>query len=35
MHSDLPAGGRRIIQQAKGYDATILHGRVTAKVHRL
>jgi N-acyl-D-aspartate/D-glutamate deacylase len=29
VHSDLPAGGRRIIQTATGYDATILRGEIT------
>ncbi|MEI7496429.1 MAG: D-aminoacylase, partial [Betaproteobacteria bacterium] len=26
--SDLPAGGRRLVQQAKGYAATIVNGQV-------
>jgi len=29
VHTDLPAGGRRIIQAATGYDATILRGEIT------
>ena len=29
VHTDLPAGGRRIIQAATGYEATIVHGEVT------
>ncbi len=29
IRTDLPAGGRRIIQTATGYDATVLHGEVT------
>lgn len=29
MQADLPAGGRRIIQRARGYDATVLRGEVT------
>jgi N-acyl-D-aspartate/D-glutamate deacylase len=31
IHTDLPANGRRIIQTASGYDATIVHGQVTAR----
>lgn len=26
---DLPSGGRRLLQKAHGYDATIVSGRVT------
>ena len=26
---DLPAGGRRLLQKVKGYDATIVSGQVT------
>jgi len=26
---DLPSGGRRLIQRADGYDATIVNGQVT------
>jgi N-acyl-D-aspartate/D-glutamate deacylase len=26
---DLPAGGRRLVQHAQGYDATIVSGAVT------
>ena len=29
VRTDLPAGGRRIIQTAAGYDATILRGEIT------
>ena len=29
MAYDLPAGGRRLIQGAKGYDATVVSGEVT------
>jgi N-acyl-D-aspartate/D-glutamate deacylase len=29
VRADLPAGGRRIIQTAAGYDATILRGEIT------
>ncbi len=29
IHTDLPAGGRRIIQPARGYEATIVRGQVT------
>lgn len=29
VRNDLPAGGRRIIQSATGYDATILRGEIT------
>jgi N-acyl-D-aspartate/D-glutamate deacylase len=29
IHTDLPAGGRRIIQPATGYDATVVCGEVT------
>jgi N-acyl-D-aspartate/D-glutamate deacylase len=29
VRTDLPAGGRRIIQTAAGYDATILRGKIT------
>jgi N-acyl-D-aspartate/D-glutamate deacylase len=31
IRTDLPAGGRRIIQTARGYDATVVHGQVTAR----
>ncbi len=31
IRTDLPAGGRRIIQTASGYDATVVHGQVTAR----
>jgi N-acyl-D-aspartate/D-glutamate deacylase len=27
--SDLPAGGKRLVQKVTGYDATILSGRIT------
>ena len=27
--SDLPAGGKRLLQKVEGYDATIVSGRVT------
>ena len=27
--SDLPAGGKRLLQKVTGYDATIVSGRVT------
>ena len=29
MHHDLPAGGRRLLQRANGYRATIVAGRIT------
>ena len=29
MVFDLPAGGRRLMQRARGYDATVVAGRVT------
>jgi N-acyl-D-aspartate/D-glutamate deacylase len=29
VHHDLPAGGRRLIQRAEGYDATIVAGQIT------
>ncbi len=29
MADDLPAGGRRLLQKAVGYDATIVSGQVT------
>ena len=29
MLYDLPAGGRRLLQRARGYDATIVAGTVT------
>jgi N-acyl-D-aspartate/D-glutamate deacylase len=29
MVFDLPAGGRRLLQPATGYDATIVSGRIT------
>ena len=28
---DLPMGGTRLLQKATGYDATIVHGRVTRR----
>ena len=31
MVNDLPAGGRRLIQEAHGYDATIVSGRVVSE----
>ena len=31
VHYDLPAGGRRLLQQADGYDATIVSGVVTQR----
>jgi N-acyl-D-aspartate/D-glutamate deacylase len=31
IHTDLPAGGRRIIQAATGYEATVVRGQVTAR----
>jgi N-acyl-D-amino-acid deacylase len=31
MAYDLPAGGRRLVQDAVGYDATIVHGVVTRR----
>jgi N-acyl-D-amino-acid deacylase len=31
MVYDLPAGGRRLIQGAKGYDATVVSGAVTRR----
>ena len=31
MVFDLPAGGRRLIQRAKGYRATIKNGEVTLR----
>ena len=29
MHYDLPAGGKRLVQKAEGYVATVLSGTVT------
>jgi N-acyl-D-aspartate/D-glutamate deacylase len=29
MHHDLPAGGKRLVQAADGYVATLVAGRVT------
>jgi N-acyl-D-aspartate/D-glutamate deacylase len=29
MVFDLPAGGRRLVQQVEGYEATIVKGQVT------
>jgi N-acyl-D-aspartate/D-glutamate deacylase len=29
MVHDLPAGGRRLLQQAEGYDYTVVAGQVT------
>jgi len=29
MRYDLPAGGKRLVQQAEGYVATVLSGAVT------
>jgi N-acyl-D-aspartate/D-glutamate deacylase len=29
MVFDLPAGGRRLVQEAQGYTATVLSGEVT------
>jgi N-acyl-D-aspartate/D-glutamate deacylase len=31
MAYDLPAGGKRLIQAASGYDATIVNGVVTRR----
>ncbi len=31
MAYDLPAGGRRLIQGATGYDATVVNGVVTRR----
>jgi N-acyl-D-aspartate/D-glutamate deacylase len=31
MAYDLPAGGRRLIQRARGYDATVVSGLVTRR----
>jgi len=31
VHYDLPAGGRRLLQQVDGYDATIVSGVVTQR----
>ena len=31
MHYDLPVGGRRLLQQVDGYDATIVSGVVTQR----
>ena len=31
MHYDLPVGGRRLLQQIDGYDATIVTGVVTQR----
>lgn len=30
LHADLPAGGKRFLQRADGYVATLVHGQVTA-----
>ena len=35
MHYDLPAGGRRVLQFAEGYKATIVNGVVTLKDDQL
>src|SRR5262249_60239296 len=34
VHYDLPAGGRRLLQQVDGYDATIVSGVVTQREGR-
>ena len=31
MVHDLPAGGRRLLQEATGYDYTIVAGQITRK----
>jgi N-acyl-D-aspartate/D-glutamate deacylase len=31
MVRDLPAGGRRFVQRARGYDATVVSGEVTMR----
>ena len=31
MHYDLPVGGRRLLQQVDGYEATIVSGVVTRR----
>jgi N-acyl-D-aspartate/D-glutamate deacylase len=31
VHYDLPVGGRRLMQQVDGYDATIVSGVVTQR----
>jgi N-acyl-D-aspartate/D-glutamate deacylase len=31
VHYDLPVGGRRLLQQVDGYDATIVSGAVTRR----
>jgi len=31
VHYDLPVGGRRLLQQVDGYDATIVSGVVTQR----
>jgi len=31
MHFDLPAGARRLLQVADGYDATIVNGEVVRR----
>jgi N-acyl-D-aspartate/D-glutamate deacylase len=31
VHYDLPVGGRRLLQQVDGYDATIVSGMVTQR----
>ncbi|MCA9565576.1 MAG: D-aminoacylase, partial [Myxococcales bacterium] len=31
MHHDLPAGGRRLIQRATGYRATVVGGQVVVE----
>ncbi|WP_164119493.1 amidohydrolase family protein, partial [Stenotrophomonas maltophilia] len=34
VHYDLPVGGRRLLQQVDGYDATIVSGVVTQRAGR-
>ena len=34
VHYDLPVGGRRLLQQVDGYDATIVAGLVTRREGR-
>jgi len=31
VHYDLPKGGRRLVQQVDGYDATIVSGAITRR----
>jgi len=31
VHYDLPVGGRRLLQQVDGYEATIVSGRITRR----